>query len=225
MKELNSNDPLVTLIVPAHNSEHLLKRCLSSLVAQTYKNLEIIVVVNACKDGTEGVARLFADGDSRIRVICTDVPGVSHARNLALNSANGAYVGFADADDWAEPEMVDAMVSVAIDRDADVVCCGKITDTPNGSFVTSVADRVTKISADEFYYGVLMAPYCGSVWNKLFRVGRLSAAASTKQWRLSKIQRFAAIWQQTNYVSSRYRVVSIITFPMKAALPMIYPVL
>lgn len=168
MKDLNSNGPLVTLIVPAHNSEHLLERCLSSLVAQTYKNLEIIVVVNACKDGTEGVARLFADGDSRIRVICTDVPGVSHARNLALNSANGAYVGFADADDWAEPEMVDAMVSAAIDRAADVVCCGKITDTPNGSFVTSVADRVTKISADEFYYGVLMAPYCGAVWNKLF---------------------------------------------------------
>ena len=165
---LNNNNPLVTLIVPAHNSERFLGRCLNSLVSQSYRNLEIIVVVNACNDDTKGVASLFADSDPRIRVVCTDVPGVSHARNLALASADGAYVGFADADDWVESGMVEAMVSAAIARGADVVCSGKILETPRGAFENSVADYVSEISADEFYYGVLMAPYCGAVWNKLF---------------------------------------------------------
>lgn len=168
MNREDSGQPLVTLVVPAHNASATLERCIESLLAQTYSNLRIIIVVNACADSTEEVACRLAARDSRIEVVVTEETGVSHARNIGLEKSSGEYVGFADADDWVEPNMFEALVTVALELDADMVCCGWTVDSEKGSISRSVTDCVIRVAANDFYYGVLMGPYGGSVWNKLF---------------------------------------------------------
>ena len=160
--------PLVSVIVPAHNSSGTLRKCLESLLAQTYRNLEVVIVANACSDATAAIATAFAARDSRVRVLQTDVPGVSHARNMGLDAVSGCFVGFADADDWIEPGMFGAMVRVAVSMSADVVCSGRVIETKRGISHISASERVAEIDADEFYRGVLLDPYGGSVCNKLF---------------------------------------------------------
>lgn len=167
MAKRNSNQ-LVSIIVPAHNAGETLGRCLESLSAQTYKDIEVIVVVNACTDGTERIAQDYAARDPRVKPIGTETPGVSHARNLGLDAANGDRIGFVDADDWVEPDMFEALMVAAVGMSADVVCCGRIFDSSRGTSTLPAADHVTEVTADDFYYGVLMGPYGGSMWNKLF---------------------------------------------------------
>lgn len=170
MSKSQGNDPRprVSVIVPAYNAAPTLERCVKSLLAQTYANLEIIVVANACIDATAKIAREISTSDSRVVVIVTGVAGVSHARNLGLKRATGEYVGFADADDWVEPDMFEALVNAAVELRADMVCGGTIVDSTKGSMLVPVTEHATEISADDFYYGVLMGPHGGSVCNKLF---------------------------------------------------------
>lgn len=161
--------PLVSIIVPAHNAEDTLDRCLVSIERQTYCDLEIIVVVNACLDETEEIARSHSAQDGRVRVAVTDMPGVSHARNLGLGVISGSYVGFVDADDWIEPTMYERMVVAAEGASADVVCCGKVVDSgAKRPFSIPVSTDAMEVSADDFYRGVLVGSYGGFVWNKLF---------------------------------------------------------
>lgn len=167
MDERNSNQ-LVSIIVPAHNAEETLERCLESLSAQTYKDIEVIVVVNACTDGTERIARDYAGRDPRVKPVGTETPGVSHARNLGLDAVSGDRIGFVDADDWVEPDMFEALMVAAVGMSADVVCCGRIFDSPRGASTSPAADHISEVTADDFYYGVLMGPYGGSMCNKLF---------------------------------------------------------
>lgn len=167
MAERN-NAPLISVIVPAHNAEETLERCLESLSVQTYEEIEIVVVANACSDDTEGIAQAYGVRDPRVKLVRTETPGVSHARNLGLDAASGYYIGFVDADDWVENDMFESLVSVAARMNADVVCCGQIVESPKGAASSPVADLAVEVTADDFYYGVLMGPYGGSVWNKLF---------------------------------------------------------
>ena len=102
-------DELISIIVPVYNAEKALRRCVRSLVGQTYRNLEIILVNDGSKDGSLGLCRKFAGEDARIRVIDQPNGGVSSARNAGLDAATGKFVMFCDSDDWTEPDWCAAM--------------------------------------------------------------------------------------------------------------------
>lgn len=102
-------DELISIIVPVYNAEKTLRRCVRSLVGQTYRNLEIILVNDGSKDGSLGLCREFAGEDARIRVIDQPNGGVSSARNAGLDAATGTFVMFCDSDDWTEPDWCAAM--------------------------------------------------------------------------------------------------------------------
>ena len=95
-------DELISIIVPVYNAEKTLRRCVRSLMGQTYRNLEIILVNDGSKDGSLGLCREFAGEDARIRVIDQPNGGVSSARNAGLDAATGKFVMFCDSDDWTE---------------------------------------------------------------------------------------------------------------------------
>ena len=102
-----SDLPMISVIVPAYNIEQYLPRCLDSLVNQTYKNLEILLVDDGSVDLSGIICNKYAADDSRIRVFHIKNGGVSNARNFALDNMHGEYVTFVDSDDWLDVDWVE----------------------------------------------------------------------------------------------------------------------
>lgn len=120
----NFQQGLVSCIVPVYNLDAYIDRCLDSILNQTYKVIEIIVVDDGSSDTTAEKVALKAANDSRIRFVSQENAGVSVARNTGLDLAQGEYVMFVDGDDWIEPEMVENMVDILIKNNADIAKCG-----------------------------------------------------------------------------------------------------
>lgn len=115
---------LVSVIIPAYNIEKYIGRCLDSVLAQTYENLEIIVVDDGSSDDTGKILDDYEEKDSRIKVIHKENGGVSSARNKGLDMAAGDYIGFVDGDDLIAPEMYETLVNLLEEEDADIAHCG-----------------------------------------------------------------------------------------------------
>ena len=101
--------PLITVIVPIYNVVEYLTRCVHSITAQTYENLEILLVDDGSTDGTAQLCDRLAEEDGRIRVFHKENAGSSLARNFALGQARGEYVGFVDSDDYIAPKMYELL--------------------------------------------------------------------------------------------------------------------
>lgn len=98
-------DDLISVIVPVYNKEKYIRKCLDSLLAQTYDNLEIILVDDGSTDLSSDICDEYAKKEDRIKVIHQENAGSSAARNRGIDCAQGAFIGFADADDFTEPDM------------------------------------------------------------------------------------------------------------------------
>lgn len=123
--------PRVSIVVPAYNAEETLGRCLDSLLAQDLQEIEILVVDDGSADGTAAVSEAYARQDRRVRALrLPRNQGVSTARNHGLAQARGEYIGFCDADDWAEPGMYGALLRAAEAGDAQVAFCAVIKEFP-----------------------------------------------------------------------------------------------
>lgn len=122
--------PVVSVVVPVYNGQESVKRCIASLMAQTYENLEIILVNDGSTDDTGKICRNLADRDCRIKFYSQDNKGVSAARNLGLNYTTGDYVCFVDADDYVEKEFVEKHLSnFVLDENIDLSVCGFVDET------------------------------------------------------------------------------------------------
>ena len=103
--EKDAQRPLLSVIVPVYRAEQYLHKCLDSLVGQTYRNLEIILVDDGSPDSCGAICDAYAARDERIRVIHQENSGGSGARNTGLDHARGEFVAFADSDDYLEKDM------------------------------------------------------------------------------------------------------------------------
>lgn len=117
-------NPKVSVIVPVYNTEKYLQRCLDSLVNQTLREIEIILVDDGSKEPCAALCDTWAQTDSRIKVIHKKNAGAGLARNTGMEAATGAYLGFADSDDYAEPQMYEKLYEAAVKYDADLVFSG-----------------------------------------------------------------------------------------------------
>jgi len=116
--------PKISIIVPIYKAERYLHQCIDSILAQTYTNLEIILVNDGSPDNCGAICDEYAQKDGRIKVIHKENGGVATARNIGIDTAAGEYLAFMDSDDWIEPEMIDLLYNSLINNDADVSCCG-----------------------------------------------------------------------------------------------------
>lgn len=114
---------MVSVIVPIFNTERYLEKCLTSIMQQTYQDLEIILVNDGSIDRSGKIAASFAEQDSRFFLIEQENQGVSTARNNGLDHAHGEYILFVDSDDWLEPIMVEELVHNMKQSDTDISCC------------------------------------------------------------------------------------------------------
>ena len=119
----NISGPLISLIVPVYNVKDYLKTCLQSILEQTYKNLEIILVDDGSDDGSSGICDEYARMDQRIKTIHLPHSGVSAARNAGLAAATGELLGFVDSDDWIDHDMYQYLYALMQEHDADVSAC------------------------------------------------------------------------------------------------------
>lgn len=114
---------MISIIVPIYNVEKYLSKCIKSIINQTYKDLEIILVDDGSTDNSGKICDEFAIKDNRIKVIHKKNAGVSSARNQGLDKANGDYIAFVDSDDYIEKDMYEKMVNVMNKYDVDIVSC------------------------------------------------------------------------------------------------------
>lgn len=119
---INNND-LVTIIVPIYNVEKYLKRCVDSILNQTYDNLEIILVDDGSPDNCGNICEEYATKDKRVKVIHKKNEGVSEARNIAISKSNGNYITFVDSDDVIAKDYVEYLHNLVIEFSADISLC------------------------------------------------------------------------------------------------------
>ena len=187
---MESQIPIISIIIPAYNAAEYLPHCLESLLSQTYPNLEIIIVNDASTDHTLSVIKRYANQDNRIRFIDKQVNGgVSLARNDALHIASGTYLMFVDGDDWLEPHTCEVAIQSCQENKADIVMWSYIREMIGGSHPTILFDSDRAfISGDvrNLLYRRMVGPYgpylaqperadsLSTVWGKLYRRDMIS---------------------------------------------------
>lgn len=125
-------NPKISVIVPAYNVAPWIGRCLDSILAQSYQNLEVIVINDGSTDETGNIVNAYATNDSRVRVIHQKNGGLVAAREVGIARATGEYVTFVDGDDAIESDMYERLLSNAIRYDAEISHCGVSFVYPDG---------------------------------------------------------------------------------------------
>jgi glycosyltransferase involved in cell wall biosynthesis len=169
------NTPLISVIVPVYNVEPFLRRCINSIISQTYRNLEIILVNDGSTDNCGKICDEYAKNDNRVVVIHKDNGGLSSARNAGLGAASGQYVGFVDSDDWITLDMYETLYSMFHETNCDVaqVATMAVADTD-----ASLPDRKHEpksikgkdILRKYLFDGLLSRHESHSVWSKLYKL-------------------------------------------------------
>lgn len=114
----------LSVIVPVYNVETYLKRCVDSILEQTFKEFEVILVDDGSLDNSSEICNKYSKSDKRVKVIHKKNGGLSSARNAGLNIAKGKYIAFIDSDDYISKDMFKTMINLAFSSNYDIVSCG-----------------------------------------------------------------------------------------------------
>lgn len=163
---------MISVIVPVYNVKSYLKKCIESILNQTYSNLEIILVDDGSTDGSNEVCKYFERLDSRIRLIEKENGGLSSARNAGLEVAKGDYISFIDSDDWIEKDFIENLLFLLEKYNADISQCSFVRD--NGTRAPKIYKDTTSkvISGKEALKNLYnRRTYLNTVvmWNKLYK--------------------------------------------------------
>lgn len=170
---------LISIIIPAYNAEKHIDHCLESLVLQSYRDLEIILVNDKSTDRTGEKADYWAEKDNRITVIHNIANiGIASSRNVGIEMARGRYIGFVDADDFVHCKFYERMHTLLVENDADISVCNEeafidgntepeFDREPVGTMIQEDHDRYVEHFMDGF------TGHIGWCWNKLYRADYL----------------------------------------------------
>ncbi|WP_051212663.1 glycosyltransferase family 2 protein [Butyrivibrio fibrisolvens] len=161
---------LISIVVPVYNVERYLEKCINSIIAQTYDNIEIILVNDGSTDDSASIIAHFEQLDSRIRSYSQENSGLSAARNTGIDNANGRYIAFVDSDDYIHPRMIEILYNNLISTGSDISVCdlfwiheGEETEDfiDNSVTVYNGIDVLRKMIRDDLVSVV--------AWNKLYK--------------------------------------------------------
>lgn len=167
-----SKEALISVIIPVYSAEAYLRTCLDSVVNQTYKNIEILLIDDESNDLSKAICEEYQKEDSRVKLYSIQHQGVSKARNKGLECAKGDIIAFVDSDDWIEPEMYETMIKQMNKFDAQLVCC---------AYKKVLSDHQVVDNADNeiyiFYEGEMLDTFLfgkgiylsAAIWNKIYR--------------------------------------------------------
>lgn len=115
--------PKISVIIPVYNVETYLRSCIDSILAQTLRDLEVLLIDDGSTDSSGAICDFYAGKDSRVKTVHTKNAGAASARNKGLSLATGSFVAFVDSDDWIDPDMYETMAKAAEERACDLVIC------------------------------------------------------------------------------------------------------
>lgn len=163
-------EELISVIVPIYKVETYLERCIESIVNQTYKNLEIILVDDGSPDSCPEICDSWKEKDDRIKVIHKENGGLSDARNAGMQIMTGTYVSYIDSDDWIANDMYEKMLYAIKKNDADICeCCFEKTTGIVKSNKKQQTDKVTILNKEEALKAVVEEKINPVVWNKIYK--------------------------------------------------------
>ena len=162
------NSSLISVIIPNYNSSQYLPRCLTSLINQKYKNIEILVVDDGSTDDSSMVIKHFVEKDKRIRLFFSNHCGAGHARNVGIDNANGDYICFVDSDDYVSTTYVYNLYIIIKKYDSDLSCSGiEIKENGSTKIIKPIVER--KETFKQAFITILNEKECGvSLCGKLF---------------------------------------------------------
>ena len=161
----------ISIIIPVYNVENYLKRCLESIVNQTYKNLEIILVDDGSTDNSGKICDEYKEKDKRIIVIHKENGGLSDARNAGIDIATGNYIGFIDSDDFADVRMYEILLNNLKSTNSDISICNLYKfSNEKEIYKTEEIEKLTVYDRKNFFenmYNDLLVSVLA--WNKLYK--------------------------------------------------------
>ena len=162
-------DGLISVIVPVYNSEQTLNRCIDSILGQTYRNFELLLINDGSKDCSGEICDKYARKDSRVKVFHKENGGVSSARNVGLDNARGEWITFCDSDDTVTAEWLQNAASICSGKE--LVVQGFYPSNPEG-FNTSGKFEKSDLPVVQGLSYLYKCSAFGYVWNKMF-LGRV----------------------------------------------------
>lgn len=169
-------DALISVVIPVYNVEKYIRRCLASIISQTYKDLEIILVDDGSTDRSGEICDEIAQIDGRIQVIHKDNGGLSSARNVGKRAATGEFIAFVDSDDFVHPAMYELMLAVLLESGSDIAISDifYIDEDDIKGFPVSLGDEIPDtyicIEKDDLMQQMVERDVVTVVqWNKLFK--------------------------------------------------------
>ena len=159
----------ISVIVPVYKAEQYLERCVESLLTQTHRNLEIILIDDGSPDKSGSICDSYAARDSRVTVIHQENGGPSAARNAGLSSAGGGYISFVDSDDYVDADYCEYLLALAVKHGADIVQCGAYEEGSRGSRVLGPEQDIVLPHGLESMKGRDWHAYGNANWGKLYR--------------------------------------------------------
>lgn len=164
---------VVSVIVPVFQCEKYLRQCIDSILNQTYKEIELLLIDDGSTDQSPMICDSYKEKDSRVKVIHKQNEGVAKARNIGLDQSSGKYIMFVDSDDWVELDMVEKMIKILEQQKADIVECGYIERKNPICTSEIIKEDICILDNKEkiFYHSIVPGmPYLYKVcWGKIFR--------------------------------------------------------
>lgn len=165
------NKGLISVIVPVYNVRLYLEKCIDSIINQSYKNLEIIIIDDGSTDGSELLCEKFKE-DQRVIVWHQKNSGQSSARNRGLEIATGEYIGFVDADDWIDSDFFEKLIEKSEKEELDMCVCNRRIFSEEGKKLyetTSISDKVYPVKdINEYFYNHFFQ-YTPVVYNRIYK--------------------------------------------------------
>lgn len=167
---------MISIIVPVYKVEPYIRRCVNSLLAQTYKDLEIILVDDGSPDNCPVICDEYAQKDHRIKVLHKENGGLSSARNSGMDICKGEYIGFIDSDDYVEPKMYENLMRVIEVQNADIAMCGCKIVSESGEIIGNDNFEENAVYPIDEIISKFVLTLKTASWNKLYRASSIKDA-------------------------------------------------
>lgn len=168
------NNPLVSVVVPIYNVEAYVNKCIDSIIAQTYRNIEIILVNDGSTDHSRDLIEKYTI-DSRCKIVDKENGGLSSARNAGIKESSGVYLYFVDSDDYILPNTIEQLVTIMQCKDADFCCYGFAFYSMSGVYrIYSKIKPISILGRDNILYDALLNIHItNTAWSKFFKASFL----------------------------------------------------
>ena len=158
--------PLISVIIPVYNVEQYLDQCIQSVLGQSYKNLQIILIDDGSPDQSGAICDQYSERDGRITVVHQKNRGLSAARNTGLDIAKGEYIAFLDSDDWIYPQAYEYLYQTAVKYQADIV---QISAESNVSHPVRTEEQIQIFDEEDLLELAISGKWNWTVWSNLYQ--------------------------------------------------------